>query len=311
MARQHSIEKRRRGLSRSDKELLLLTLPGTLFLLVFAYLPLYGILLAFKNFRYNLGILGSPWVGLSNFRFLFLTDTAWRITRNTLVMNSLFLITGTAATLAIALLLFEISRKWTVKSYQSVLIFPRLLSWVVVGYMFYGLVNPQYGLLNHLLAGLGLARVDWYARPELWPGLLVTVSLWKDAGMGSVLYYATLMGIDKDFFDAAAIDGANKAQIARHITLPFLYPVITLLMILSIGNIIRADFGLFYTLTRDVATLYATTDVIDTFVFRALRQNGDAGMAAAAGLYQSIVGFCLIVATNAAVRRVAPDRSLF
>lgn len=296
---------------RQNYELLLLTMPGALFILLFSYLPMYGIVLAFKNFKYNLGILGSPWAGLDNFKFLFMTDTALRITRNTIVMNGLFIVTGLIATVAIALLLFEITRKWSVKAYQSIIIFPRLLSWVVVGYMFYGIMNPQFGLLNNVMQAIGQERVDWYAKPALWPMILVITSLWKDAGMGSVLYYATLMGIERDYFDAAAIDGANKRQIARHITLPFLYPIITLMLILSIGSIIRADFGMFYTLTRDVPTLYSTTDVIDTFVFRALRRGGDTGMAAAAGLYQSVVGFVLILVTNALVRRFAPENSLF
>ncbi len=294
-----------------DLELLLLALPGILFVLVFSYLPMYGLILAFKNFKYPLGIMGSPWVGLSNFRFLFLTDAAWRITRNTLFLNFLFIIAGFTVSILIALLLFGLSNKKTVKLYQSVLIFPRLLSWVVVGYMMYGLLNPQYGLFNGLLRNLGLETVDWYSRPGLWPLILVITSLWKDAGMGSVLYYATLVGIDPAYFEAAAIDGASRRQIMFRVTLPFLFPIMTLMLILAFGNIIRADFGMFYTLTRDVATLYKTTDVIDTFVFRALRQGGDTGMAAAAGLYQSIVGFLLILTANTLVRKIEPDNSLF
>jgi putative aldouronate transport system permease protein len=304
---------RRGGLRRDvqNRELLALAAPGLLFVLIFSYLPMYGLVLAFKNFKYNLGILGSPWVGLENFRFLFLTDAAWRITRNTLFLNMLFILTGYAASILIALLLFGLRNRRAVKLYQSVLIFPRLLSWVVVGYMAYGLLNPQYGLLNGMLRQNGLMPVDWYSRPELWPGILVFTSLWKDAGMGSVLYYATLMGIDPAYFEAAAIDGANRRQTMFHITLPFLVPITTLMLIMSVGNIIRADFGMFYTMTRNVPTLYKTTDVIDTFVFRALRQGGDTGMAAAAGLYQSVVGFLLILGANGLVRKLEPDNSLF
>lgn len=296
---------------KRNYELLLMALPAAIYILVISYIPMYGIVLAFKNFKYNLGILGSPWVGLSNFKFMFMTDTAWRITRNTIFMNALFIAFGTMAALAVALLLFEVTRKWTVRVYQSVLIFPRLLSWVVIGYMFYGIMNPQYGLLNTLLQQLGVERVDWYSKPELWPGILVVAYLWQSTGMGSVLYFATLVGIEKDYFDAAAIDGATKWQVTRHLTIPFLYPIMTLMLILSIGSIIRADFGLFYTLTRDVPTLYATTDVIDTYVFRALRRLGNSGMAAAAGFYQSIIGFILILVTNALVRKFAPENSLF
>lgn len=296
---------------KNNHELLLMTLPGALYILIFSYLPMYGIVLAFKNFKYNLGILGSPWVGLSNFKFMFMTDTAWRITRNTVVMNVLFIVIGTLSGLVVALLLFEITRKWSVRVYQSILIFPRLLSWVVIGYMFYGIMNPQYGLLNTLLQQFGIERVDWYSKPELWPGILVIAYVWQSTGMGSVLYFATLMGIEKDYFDAAAMDGATKWQVTRHLTIPFLYPIMTLMLIMAIGSIIRSDFGMFYTLTRDVPTIYSTTDVIDTYVFRALRSIGDTGMAAAAGFYQSVVGFILIVFTNTLVRKFAPDNSLF
>ena len=296
---------------KKNFDLLLMTVPGAIYILVFSYLPMYGIALAFKNFKYNLGILGSPWVGLNNFKFMFMTDTAWRITRNTVVMNVLFIVIGMLAALVVALLLFEITRKWSVRVYQSVLIFPRLLSWVVIGYMFYGIMNPQYGLLNTLLQQLGMGRVDWYSKPELWPGILVIAYVWQSTGMGSVLYFATLMGIEKDYFDAAAMDGATKWQVTRYLTIPFLSPIMTLLLILAIGNIIRSDFGMFYTLTRDVPTIYSTTDVIDTYVFRALRSIGDTGMAAAAGLYQSVVGFILILITNMLVRKFAPDKSLF
>lgn len=296
---------------KQNYELLLMILPGALFLLVFSYLPMYGITLAFQEFNYKQGLFGSPFVGLENFKYLFMTDTAWRITANTLFLNALFIITGMAASIAIALLLFDITRKWAVKLYQSVLIFPRMLSWVVIGYMFYGIMSPQYGLLNALLSGLGLERVDWYSRAELWPGILTVANIWVGAGMSSVLYYATLVGIEKDYFDAAAVDGASKWQIMRNVTIPFLYPVMTLLLILAIGSIIRADFGMFYNLTRNVPTLYATTDVIDTYVFRALNSIGRPGMAAAAGFYQSAAGFVLIVVTNALVRKYSPENSLY
>lgn len=296
---------------KQNYELLLMILPGTIFLLMFSYIPMYGITLAFQEFNYKQGMFGSPFVGLANFKYLFMTDTAWRITFNTLFLNGLFIVTGMAASIAIALMLFDITRKWTVKLYQSVLIFPRMLSWVVIGYMFYGIMSPQYGLLNSLLASLGIEKVDWYSRAELWPGILTLANIWVGAGMSSVLYYATLVGIEKDYFDAAAVDGATKWQITRNITIPFLYPIMTLLLILAIGNIIRADFGMFYNLTRNVPTLYSTTDVIDTYVFRALNSIGEPGMAAAAGVYQSVVGFVLIIITNSLVRKFAPENSLY
>jgi putative aldouronate transport system permease protein len=297
--------------SRSNLELLLMAMPGVLFTLIFAYLPMPGIILAFKNFKYNLGIFRSPWVYLDNFRYLFMTDSACRITRNTVVMNILFIVTGTVFSLIIALMLFELSKRWIVKTYQTIIIFPNFLSWVVVSFMFYGIMNPQYGLLNVFIQSLGKEAVDWYSKPEIWPLIMIITNLWKAGGMGSVIYYSVLMGIDKEYFEAAKIDGGNKLQVTRYITLPFLYPMITLLVILAIGSIIRADFGMFYTLTRDVATLYPTTDVIDTFVFRALRSTGDPGMAASAGLYQSLVGFVMIFAANYFVKKKSPENSLF
>lgn len=309
-----TIKKRRRNIVsdfKSNTELMLLALPGVLYIFIFAYLPMPGIILAFKKFMYSKGIIDSPFIGLENFRFLFLTDAAARITRNTILMNMAFMISGLIFTVGIALLLFEIASKTRVKIYQTLIIFPNFLSWVVVSYMFYGIMNPQYGVLNGVIKSFGGAAVDWYSRPELWPIILIITGLWKGGGMGSVIYYATLMGIDKEYFEAAAIDGATKWQITKYITLPFLYPMMTLLTILSVGNIIRSDFGMFYTLTRDVPTLYSTTDVVDTYVFRALRKNGDTGMAAAAGLYQSIIGFILIVITNYIVRKKSPENSLF
>jgi putative aldouronate transport system permease protein len=226
-------------------------------------------------------------------------------------MNLAFMLTGLVFSVTIALLLYEINKKYLVKSYQTIIIFPNFLSWVIVSYMFYGIMNPQYGLLNGLIQSMGGEPVDWYSNPGVWPVIFIITSLWKGGGMGSIIYFATLMGIDKEYYEAATMDGATKWQMTKHISLPFLYPMIILLTIMGIGNIIRADFGMFYNLTRDVATLYSTTDVIDTYVFRALRRTGDTGMAAAAGLYQSIVGFILIVITNYIVRKKSPENSLF
>ena len=292
-------------------ELALLAFPGVALVFVFNYLPLPGIIIAFKNFMYNKGIFDSPWVGFDNFKFLFLSDTIKRITINTVFLNMMFIITGTVFSICIALLLFEITRRSAVKVFQTIMIFPNFLSWVVVGYMFYGLINPQYGLVNLIIKSIGGNAVDWYSNPELWPALLVITSVWKGAGMGSIIYYATLMGIEKEYYEAAAIDGATKWQMTKYISIPFITPIVVILTILAIGNIIRADFGMFYYLTRDVPTLYSTTDVVDTYVYRALRRVGDPGMAAAAGLYQSVVGFVLILATNLTVKKIQPENALF
>ena len=296
---------------KSNSQLLILALPGIIYLFIFAYLPLPGLVLAFKNFIYSDGIFRSPWVGLDNFRFLFITDAAFRITKNTVLMNIAFIITGHAFSITIALLIYELTSRSLIKIYQTIIILPNFLSWVIVSFMFYGIMNSQYGLLNNIFNSFGLESIEWYSRPKLWPTILIITSLWKAGGMGSILYFATLMGINKEYYEAAVLDGATKLQMVRYISLPFLYPMIILLMIIGIGGMIRADFGMFYNLTRDVPMLYPTTDVIDTYVFRALRSTGDTGMAAAAGLYQSVVGFFLILITNYIIRKKSPENSLF
>lgn len=270
-----------------------------------------GIILAFKKFSSIKGVFGSPWVGFGNFKYLFMTDTLTRITVNTVVMNLLFIITGTIFSIILALLLFEVSKRSLIKLYQTVMIFPNFLSWVVVSFMFYTIMSSQYGMLNMLMKALGMNTVDWYSSPQYWPFILVVTNLWKGGGVGCLLYFAALMGIDMELFEAAKIDGATKLQMTRYISLPLLIPMATILTIMNIGGIIHADFGMFYNLTMDIPALYPTTDVIDTYVFRALRNLGDQGMAAAAGLYQSAVGFILIVLTNGVVKKINPDNSLF
>jgi len=292
-------------------ELSLLALPGLLIVFVFAYIPMPGIILAFKRFSSIKGIFGSPWVGFYNFKFLFMSDTIARITVNTVVMNLLFILTSAIFAIVLALLLFEVAKPSLIKVYQTIMIFPNFLSWVVVSFMFYTIMSSQFGMLNMLLKALGLNTVDWYSSPQYWPFILIVTNLWKGGGVGCLLYFATLMGIDMELFEAARIDGATKLQMIRYISLPLLIPMATILIIMNIGNIIRADFGMFYNLTMNIPALYSTTDVIDTFVFRALRSLGDQGMAAAAGLYQSVVGFILIVAANSAVKKINPENSLF
>lgn len=296
---------------RKNLPLTLLALPGIILVFIFCYVPLPGIVLAFKRLNFQEGIFGSPFIGLENFKFLFFTDAAWRLTRNTILMNLVFIIAGMACSVMIALLLFEVHNKLSVKIYQSAIIFPNFLSWVVVGYMSYGILSAQYGLLNVIIKAFGGTAVDWYSNPNWWPVILALFSVWKGAGIGSVIYYACLVGIDKEYYEAATIDGASKWMMTKYISLPFLYPMITLFLILNIGSIIRADFGMFYYLTRDVPMLYPTTDVIDTYIFRVMRKIGDPGMAAAAGLYQSVVGFALIMISNYIVRKIEPDNSLF
>ena len=270
-----------------------------------------GIIIAFKDYKYNLGIFKSPWVGFDNFKYFFQSDSFLRITWNTLSLNFLFIVSGTIAAIIVAFLLFEIRSRNATKIYQTLLITPRFQSWVIVAYIAYAFLNPNYGMLNNILAVFGMDPIDWYATPNAWPAILVTANLWKGIGMNSVMYYAALMGFDNSLIEAAEIDGAGKIKIFTKILLPMLIPLVCVLTILSIGNIFRADFGLFYQVTRDVGLLYSRTDVIDTYIFRAMRQVGDMGMSSAAGLLQSVVGFVLVVATNAASRKINPDSALF
>jgi putative aldouronate transport system permease protein len=291
--------------------LTMMALPGVIMLFVFAYLPMIGLVIAFKDYKFAEGIWGSAWVGLDNFRFLFGTDQAWRITRNTLLMNSLFIITGTVASLTIAILMNEIYTSKMSKYYQTMLFFPHFISWIIVSYFVFGFLNGDTGLVNKFLKLFGVDTIAWYRAPEYWPGILTLANLWNGVGFGSIVYLAGILGIDTQLFEAAKIDGATKWQQIRYIMLPMLLPLIIILVLLSIGRIFNADFGLFFFVPRDTPMLYSTTDVIDTFVYRSLVELGDISMAAAAGFYQSFVGFVMVVAANWIVRRINQDYSLF
>jgi putative aldouronate transport system permease protein len=291
--------------------LTLMALPGVILLLVFAYAPMVGLVIAFKNYKFADGLWGSAWVGVDNFRFLFGADTALRVTRNTILMNSIFIVTGTVASLTIALLLNEVYTSRVSKYYQTLLFFPHFISWVIVSYFVFGFLNGDTGLVNQFLANFGVKPIGWYREAEYWPGILTATHLWNSVGFGSIVYLAGILGIDTSYFEAAKIDGATKWQQIRYITLPLLLPLVIILVLLSIGRIFNADFGLFYFVPRNTPQLYSTTDVIDTFVYRSLVQLGDISMAAAAGFYQSVVGLVLVVLANWVVRRINRDYSLF
>lgn len=291
-----------------DYSLLILPL---LLIFVFCYLPIFGIIIAFKDYRYDLGIFGSKWVGFDNFKYFFQSDSFLRITWNTLSMNFLFIVIGTAAAVIIAVLLFYLRSRKTTKVYQTMMITPHFVSWVVAAYILYAFLSPKYGLLNVLLNQFGMDKIDWYADAKYWPVIFVIASVWKKIGMDSVMYYAALMGIDATMFEAAEIDGAGKVKTFFYIIVPSLVPIISILTIMSIGNIFRADFGLFYQLPRNIGVLYKTTDVIDTFIFRTMREIGDMGMSSAVGLLQSFVGLILVLFTNHVSKKINPDNALF
>ena len=282
-----------------------------LLIVVFCYIPMVGIIIAFKDYRYDKGIFGSPWVGFKNFKFFFESNEFFRITWNTLSMNLIFIVVGIACAVLVAVMLFEIRSKLKVKTFHTILITPHFVSWVIVAYVVYGFLNPEYGLVNQFLTSIGMEKIQFYSIPGVWPVILLISFIWKHVGMDSVLYYATLMGIDESLFEAAALDGATEIQKARYITIPSLIPIITLLAIMKIGGIFRADFGLFYQVPRNVGALYETTDVIDTYIFRNLRTLGNIGMSSAVGLLQSVVGFVLVLLTNYLSKKVDPDGGLF
>ncbi len=278
---------------------------------LFNYLPMGGLVLAFKDYRYDKGIFGSDWVGLKNFKFFFETDTFSRITFNTLFMNFLFIVTGVACSVGLAILLFELRSRRATKVFQTALIVPNFISWVIAAYMVFALLSPRNGVLNVIIEQLGGQKIDWYSKPEAWIVILTICNLWKNVGIDSVVYYASLMGVDMALFEAADIDGATKWQKIKYIIIPSLGPVISILTILKIGNIFRADFGLFYNVTRNVGTLYQTTDVIDTYIYRTMQSVGNMGMSSAVGLLQSIVGFILVMITNYVTKKIDPDRALY
>lgn len=296
---------------RDNAALFLMSLPGALIIFVFRYVPMPGIIIAFQRFRYDLGIFRSEWTGFYNFRYLLSPAIGPRILFNTVFMNLLFMIIGTIACIALALLMNEVQGRLRARFYQSALFLPHFVSWVIVSYLVFAILSGEHGALNQLLLRLGRQPVDWYSAPQYWRVILVIVNLWKGVGYGSILYLAVMLGISPELFEAAKIDGASKLQQIWHVTLPLLLPTVVIVLLLSVGGMLRADFGLFYVVTRDSTPLYPVIDVIDTFVYRALLGLGDMGMAAAAGMFQSVAGFVLVILSNWLVRRVDPERSLF
>mgnify|MGYP002510135733 CR=1 FL=1 len=296
---------------KDNAELSALLIPGILLLITFMYIPMFGVIIAFKDYRNNLGIFGSKWVGLQNFKFFFTSQDAWRIARNTVGYGVLFIILGIIAAVFVAILLYEVRSRAALKFYQTSMILPHFLSWVIVGYITYILLEPSMGIFNQIIRFCGGEGLQWYSEPKYWVFILPLVNLWKNVGLKCIMYYAALMGIDRELFEAAEIDGANRFKQILHITLPSLVPLMVILTILDVGHIIKGDFGLFYTIPRDVGLLYPTTDIIDTYVYRGLRTGDDIGITTAVGLFQSVVGFIMVVGTNLIVKKISPENSLF
>ncbi len=289
-------------------------LPGFAYLLINNYMPLYGLQLAFKQFSYKKGISGSDWIGFKNFKFLFASSDAGVMIRNTLLYNIIWIIIGVILGITVAILFNEILNKTAKKFYQTAILLPYLMSMVVVAYLAYAYLATDSGLINNAIVKGLLGReegIQWYMEAKYWPFILTFVQQWKQIGFGMLLYLASLVGIDKAYYEAAMLDGASKWQQIRMITLPLLKPTVIMLVILNLGQVFRSDFGLFYQVPMNQGALVAATETIDTYVYKALLVNNNFGMSAAASFIQSVVGFIFIVAANAIVRKMDKNSSLF
>lgn len=292
--------------------LYLMFVPGFVYLFINCYIPMFGIQIAFRKYNARDGIYGSPFCGLDNFKFLFQTNDAWIMTRNTLLYNLAFIILGNVLAIAIAIMLNEITGSKKKQVYQTIILIPYLISMIIVSYLAFAFLSSSNGFFNNtILKGLGMDPVDWYNTPKYWPFILVFINLWKSLGYSMILYYATICGIDYTLYEAAEIDGASRWQKITHVTLPSLRSTIIILILMSLSGIFRSDFGLFYQVTQNSGPLIKVTQTIDTYVYRGLMQTNNIGMSSAAGVYQSVVGFILVMTANGIVRKVDKDSALF
>jgi putative aldouronate transport system permease protein len=297
-----------------NRLLVALAFPGVLLIFIVNYVPMLGIGIAFQDFRAETGFL-SPWIGFKNFELLFGSPVVWRLVRNTLFLNSLFIVTETIAAVGMALVLNEVGHRFFRRIFQSVMFLPFFMSWAVVSMLIFGWFDYEVGLVNVAMRSAGLERVDFFNNPDIWPGLLAFLRVWKTTGSGCILYLAVLVSIDPQLYEAAAMDGAGRLSRMRYISLPMLVPVIILLVLLSIGRIFYGDYGMIYAIIGSSATLWPTTDVIDTYIIRALQSTANFGLSTAVGLSQSVLGFILVFGSNWVAKkwsqRRGEDYSLF
>ncbi len=291
--------------------LYLMLLPGAIYLFINNYIPMAGIVVAFKKYNVKQGIFGSPWGGFNNFIYLFKNDAAL-IIRNTLGYNVIFIILNNVVAIAIAIMIHDVASKRAKKIYQSAIMLPFLISIVIVSYIVYAFLSVENGMVNQvILKGLGMKAISWYSSPQYWPFILVFVNLWKGVGYGCLIYIASIAGIDNSFYEAAWLDGATRWQCIKKITLPCLIPSIITLLLLSVGRIFYSDFGLFFQVPQNSGALFSTTNTIDTYVYRAMISTGGIGRSAAAGVFQSFIGFALVMTSNYIVRRTSKEAALF
>lgn len=305
LRRKNRWEKRKETMSLSA-----MALPGFLLLLIFNYVPMIGIIIGFKDYNPNLGLFDSPWVGLKNFEFYFTSEDMVRTMRNTLSYSVTFIILNLVTAVGLALMFYNLRNRKALKVYNTIVILPRFLSAVLIAFIVYILLSPTHGVINQIIVAFGGKSIQWYLEAKYWPVILTITHIWQVVGMNSIIYYASLMSLDESLVEAAVLDGANKWQQTVHVVIPHLVPVMVISTILAIGGLFGGDFGLFYQTPKDVGVLYETTDVINTYVYRAL-QDGSLEMSTAVNLFQSVAGLIMVVTTNAVVRKVSPENSLF
>lgn len=295
----------------------MLAVPTIVWYALFTYLPMFGIIIAFKRFRplrntgFVMSLLRSEWVGIDNFRFLFATPDPAIMFRNTLLYNSVFIVLGILVPVTLAIMMSQLHSRPFAKVAQTIIFLPHFLSWVVVSYFVFSFLSVDRGFINRVLLSMGREELQWYLNPGPWPYILTFTNLWKGMGYGMVVYLAAIAGIDAGLYEAAVIDGASKLQQVWYVTLPMLKPVVMILFILSVGRIFSTDFGLFYQVPRDSGALVTVTQTIDVYVYKALMTVNNIGFSSAAAFLQSIFGFVTILTANAIVRRVDPESSLF
>lgn len=306
-----ALPRRKRNRLRKYIPLYLMMIPGLLYLIINNYIPMGGLFIAFKRINFSVGIFKSGWVGLSNFRYLFSTSDAWQITRNTILYNIAFIACNTVLAVTMALILSELSCNGARRVYQSIVLLPYLISMVVVSYIAQAFLHSSYGFINKILKSFGISPVSWYTEAKRWPYILIFINSWKNVGYLSVIYYAAVIGVDRECLEAAEIEGAGKLRQITTIIVPLISPVIITMVLLAVGRIFYSDFGLFYHVPMNTGLLYSATNTIDTYVYRGLMQQNNVGMSAAAGLYQSVVGFIVVLLANLLVRHTSPDNALF
>lgn len=294
-----------------NRTLILMCLPAIIFFFIFSYMPMPGAYIAFTNFQYNKGIFGSDFVGLKNFQFLFISGQLGLLLRNTILYNLAFIVLGNVVQLAFAILLNEVQAKTYKKVSQSVMFLPYFISDVLVSLLVYNLLNYDYGFISHLVRALGGEMPKVYQNAAAWPFIIVLVNLWKSTGYGTVVYFAAITGMDSSMMEAAQIDGANAWQRIRYITLPTLKPTVIILFLFAIGGILKGNFGLFYNLVGNNSMLFKTTDIIETYVYRSMMNSFNFSQSSAVGLFQSVVGFFIVLGANAFVKHLDPDYALF